>query len=155
MQIISYRVVKKSHLNSAFDGEGARLYGGRWNSKGVSVVYTSDSLALCSLEIFVHLPSYQLLKEYYYIRVAFDSDLVMDAQVVKGWEARPVSKVSQSIGNQWVKENQGSVLRVPSVLMPDGNNYLINFNHPDSKKIKIGDPEPLDFDPRLRKVSFS
>ena len=59
MDIISYRVVKEKYLDSAFDGEGARLYGGRWNSKGVPVVYTSDSLALCSLELFVHLPSYK------------------------------------------------------------------------------------------------
>lgn len=56
MVTISYRVVKEKYRGSAFDGEGARLYGGRWNCKGVPVVYTSDSLALCSLEIFVHLP---------------------------------------------------------------------------------------------------
>ena len=75
MDIITYRIVKENHLESAFDGEGAKLYGGRWNSKGVAVAYTSDSLSLCSLEIFVHLPSYKLLKDYLYITVVFDSDL--------------------------------------------------------------------------------
>ncbi|MBU2453321.1 MAG: RES family NAD+ phosphorylase, partial [Proteobacteria bacterium] len=104
MDIISYRVVKEKYLDSAFDGEGARLYGGRWNSKDVSVVYTSDSLALCSLEIFVHLPSYILLADYVYMAVIFDSELVTDALLIDGWDERPISKVSQTIGEQWIKE---------------------------------------------------
>lgn len=151
MDIISYRVVKEKYLDSAFDGEGARLYGGRWNSKGVSVVYTSDSLALCSLEIFVHLPSYTLLADFVYMAVIFDSELVTDALLIDGWDERPISKVSQAIGDQWVKEGLSAVLRVPSVIMPDGHNYLIHINHPDFKKIKIGKPQPLAFDPRFKK----
>ena len=151
MDIISYRVVKEKYLDSAFDGEGARLYSGRWNSKGVSAVYTSDSLALCSLEIFVHLPSYTLLAGFVYITVVFDSDLVVQAPLINGWDERPISKISQAIGDQWVKEGRSSILRVPSVLMPDGHNYLININHPDFKKIKTGRPQPLSFDPRFKK----
>jgi len=152
MDIVTYRIVKENHLESAFDGQGAKVYGGRWNSKGVAVAYTSDSLSLCSLEIFVHLPSYKLLKDYLYITVVFDSDLVLDAPLFDGWDERPVSKISQAIGDQWVEDNSSSVLRVPSVLMPDGFNYLININHPDSKKIKMGKPYPLDFDRRLKKT---
>ncbi len=155
MEIITYRLLKGTHVNSAFDGEGAKRFGGRWNSKGVPMVYTSESLALCSLEIFVHLPSYDLLKEYSYLRVVFNSDLVLDAQVKEGWADRPVSKISQSIGDQWAKEMQSLILKVPSVIMPDGNNYLININHPDFDKIKIGKPIPLDFDPRLKKMRLT
>ena len=151
MDIISYRIIKEKYLDSAFDGEGARLYGGRWNSKGVSAVYTSDSLALCSLEIFVHLPSYTLLAGFVYITVVFDSDLVVQAPLINGWDERPISKISQAIGDQWVKEGRSSILRVPSVLMPDGHNYLININHPDFKKIKTGRPQPLNFDPGFKK----
>ncbi len=151
MEIIAYRVVKEKYLASAFDGEGARLYGGRWNSKGVSVVYTSDSLALCSLEIFVHLPSYTLLADYLYMTVMFDSDLVIEAILMDGWDERPISKVSQAIGDQWVKEGLSAILSVPSVIIPDGLNYLININHPDFKKIEIGKPQPLTFDPRFKK----
>lgn len=151
MDIISYRVVKEKYLESAFDGEGARLYSGRWNSKGVSVVYTSDSLALCSLEIFVHLPSYTLLADYVYMTARFDSDLVTEASLIDGWNERPVSKVSQAIGNQWIKDGLSAVLRVPSVIMPDGHNYLININHPEFEKINLGAPQPLTFDPRLKK----
>lgn len=151
MEIVSYRIAKRQHTKTAFDGEGARLYGGRWNSKGVSMVYTSDSLALCSLEIFVHLPSYQLLKAYAYMTASFDSDCVMDADVTHGWDSRPASMVSKAVGDTWIKENTSAVLRVPSVIMPDGFNYLINKNHPDFNKIKTGNPIPLDFDPRFKK----
>lgn len=151
MQITSYRLVEDKHSRTAFDGEGARLFGGRWNSKGTPVVYTSDSLALCCLEILVHLPSYDFLKTYVYMKVLFDSKLVSDAKVVDGWDARPVSRISQSIGDKWVKEGTSAVLRVPSVIVPDGDNFLINFSHPDANRIKISDPISLDVDPRFKK----
>ncbi|MCP3944667.1 MAG: RES family NAD+ phosphorylase [Desulfobacteraceae bacterium] len=151
MELFAYRVVGKKHIESAFSGEGAKLYGGRWNSTGVPIVYTSDSLALCSLEIFVHLPSYKLLKDFFYIPVSFDSRLVSEAKLLKGWNERPVSKISQFIGDQWVADKNTPVLKVPSVLIPIGFNYLINFNHPDSKEIKKAKPFPLEFDQRLQK----
>lgn len=115
------------------------------------VVYTSDSLALCSLEIFVHLPSYTLLADYVYVPLVFDSGLITVAHLDDGWDERPVSRVSQDIGDHWIKEGLSAILRVPSVIMPDGYNYLVNIHHPDFKKIKIGKPQPLAFDPRLQK----
>lgn len=151
MEISSYRLVKQRHAGSAFDGEGARLYGGRWNSPGTPLVYTSDSLALCCLEIFVHLPSYELLYDYVYMQVSFDAELVEDAQLAVGWESRPVSKMSQAVGDQWVSANTSPVLRVPSIIIPEGINYLFNIIHPEFQKIKIGREMPIDFDPRLRK----
>ncbi|MDA3917607.1 MAG: RES family NAD+ phosphorylase [Deltaproteobacteria bacterium] len=151
MNIVSYRVVKAKYLDSAFDGEGARLYGGRWNNKGVPLVYTSNSLALCSLEIFIHLPSYKLLAEYIYITATFDSELLTEVSLIDGWDARPVSKIAQTIGGQWINECQSAVLKVPSVLMSDGYNYLINIKHPDFNDIKIEKPLPLKFDTRFEK----
>jgi len=97
----------------------------------MQIVYTSNSLALCSLEIFIHLPSYRLLTEYIYMTISFDSELVTKVSLMDGWDERPVSKIAQTIGDQWVEECQSAILRVPSVLMPDGHNYLININHPD------------------------
>lgn len=151
MEIISYRIVKEKHAHSAFSGEGARLYGGRWNSQGVAVVYTSDSLALCCLEVFVNLPSYELLKDFVYFKLFFDEKFVRGADLQDGWNDRPISKVSQEIGDNWILERNSAILRVPSVIIPEGNNYLINFNYQDSNQIKIGDPISLDFDPRLKK----
>jgi len=151
MEITAYRLVKHKHVVSAFNGEGARIYGGRWNSHGVPVVYTSESLALCCLEIFVHLPSYKLLDDYVYIRVSFDSSQAIGADIIDGWNARPVSQISQSIGDKWVGESKFPVLKVPSVIIPEGANYLFNIAHPDYVKIKIGKPTPMLFDPRLQK----
>ncbi len=151
MEIVSYRVVKTKYLDSAFDGEGARLYGGRWNSKGTPVIYTSNSLALCSLEIFIHLPSYRLLSDYIYMTVTFDSQLITKVSLINGWNDRPISKIAQTIGDQWINECHSAVLEVPSVLMPDGYNYLININHPEYNNMKIGDPQPLQFDTRFEK----
>lgn len=151
MEIISYRIVKEKHAHRAFDGEGARLYGGRWNSQGAAVVYTSDSLALCCLEVSVNLPSYEVLKDFVYFKLSFDEKFVRDADLQDGWNDRPISKVSQGIGDNWIRERDSAVLRVPSVIIPEGNNYLINFNYQDSNQIKIGDPISLDFDPRLKK----
>ena len=92
-----------------------------------------------------------LLADYIYITISFNSALITDVPLIDGWDARPVSNISQTIGDQWVKEGQSSILRVPSVLMPDGYNYLININHPDFNKIKMGRPLPLQFDTRFKK----
>ncbi|MCF6249147.1 MAG: RES family NAD+ phosphorylase [Desulfobacula sp.] len=83
--------------------------------------------------------------------MSFDSDLVLDAHPTEGWDARPVSKISQSIGDRWVRESKKPILRVPSAVVPNGSNYLLNFNHPDFDQIKISEPLPLDFHPRFKK----
>lgn len=150
MRITAYRLVQQRHAASAFDGEGARLYGGRWNSAGIPVVYTSESLALCCLEIFVHLPSYKLLQDYVYITVRFEAKLVTNAELTEGWDSRPVSASSQSIGDQWVRDGSTPVLKVQSVIIPEGSNFLLNTAHPDFTKIEIGEPTPMTFDPRLQ-----
>ncbi|HKJ64371.1 MAG TPA: RES family NAD+ phosphorylase [Desulfopila sp.] len=151
MEICAYRLIKQKRWKSAFTGEGARLYGGRWNRQGVPLVYTSDSLALACLEILVHLPSSDLLQDYIYMEAVFSSDLVVNAQLVDGWNARPVPAASQSIGDRWVRDKTSPVLRVPSVIVPKGSNYLLNISHPDFEKITLGDPVQLDFDSRLQK----
>ncbi|MCP4023656.1 MAG: RES domain-containing protein [Desulfobacteraceae bacterium] len=151
MNIASYRIVKNNHIKTALKGEGSKRYGGRWNNKGVSIVYTSDSLALASMEIFAHLPSYKQLNDYIFLSVSFNSNLVLNADIEKRWDDRPASQISKVIGDQWVKENRSVILRVPSVILPSAYNYLININHPDFKKLKIGQLKNLEFDPRLKK----
>ena len=83
--------------------------------------------------------------------MTFDSKFILDVQLVDGWDERPVSKISQSIGDRWIEDNKSPVLKVPSVLMPSGYNYLINIKHSDFKKIKIGMDCPLAFDTRFKK----
>jgi len=146
----AWRLVKAQHAATAFDGEGARLYGGRWNSMGVRVVYVSFSKSLAALEILVHL-KLPVTSKYVAIPVQF-ADVLVDVFPVKklpvGWNAEPPPAAAQQIGDRWVKEERSAILALPSVITGE-TNYLLNPAHPDFKRIAIGSPEPFSFDPRL------
>lgn len=150
--ITAWRIVSANFKDKAYTGDGARIYGGRWNSKGVAVVYTADSLALASIEMIVNLPAPRLLQKYVRISARISLDLVLDlagADWPEDWNSRPISPSTQAIGDQWIKEQKSAVLRVPSIVVPDEYNYLLNPTHPDFAKIEIGKPMAYFFDPRL------
>lgn len=152
--ITAWRIIKAKHQCSAFDGEGARLYGGRWNTKGVPMVYVAESLALASLEIIIHLPADELLKKFVRIPVKFSPKLVSEVDMVSlpdGWVSDPAPGFTKLVGNRWIKDQESVVLKVPSAIIPEEFNYLINPLHPDFKKISIGSPVAYFFDPRLKK----
>ncbi|HEY9594614.1 MAG TPA: RES family NAD+ phosphorylase [Spirochaetia bacterium] len=155
MTIKAFRLTKTSRASSAFTGEGARAYGGRWNSPGQRVVYTSSSLSLAVLEIMVHLGDYStLLRSYTYIPVEIPSDLVSTcdpASLPTGWNDAAPSVASQLVGDSWIADQRSVVLAVPTVLVPDELNYLINPDHPDFHRISIGSAHELVVDPRLIK----
>lgn len=145
----AWRIVKAKHAATAFSGEGARLYGGRWNSVGTSVVYASGSKALAALESLVHLNPPVLFK-YVAIPIEFDESLLEKvAALPVDWTEEPPPPVTKDIGDLWVKAARSAVLELPSVIIPGEPNYLLNPAHPDFKKIAIGKPEPFSFDPRL------
>ncbi len=145
----AWRIVKTKHAATAFSGEGARLYGGRWNSVGTSMVYTSGSKALAALESLVHLNPPVIFK-YVAIPIAFDDALVEKVVALPAdWTEEPTPPATTVIGDLWVKEARSAVLELPSVIIPGEPNYLLNPAHPDFKKIVIGNPEPFSFDPRL------
>jgi RES domain-containing protein len=146
----AWRIVKERHAATAFDGEGARLHGGRWNSVGVRVVYASGSKSLAALESLVHLPR-PVTARYVVIPVDIDEGLVEvfpAGRLPAGWTAEPPSPVSQRIGDVWVRAGRSAVLALPSVLTRE-TNYLLNPAHPDFGKLHPGKPEPFSFDPRL------
>ncbi len=146
----AWRIVKSKHAGSALDGEGARLYGGRWNSRGVRVVYASGSKSLAALETLVHLQS-PVTTAYVAIPLEFDEALVEifpPRKLPGGWNAEPPSPVSQEIGDAWVGQGRSAMLALPSVLTGE-TNFLLNPAHHDFAKIRIGSPEPFSFDPRL------
>ena len=154
MIIKAWRIVKAAYKNKAFTGDGARMYGGRWNSKGVPVIYTAGSLALASIEMVVNLPSPKLLESFVRIPVRFNSKLVeehLSADFPANWNSRPISPYTRSIGDKWIKEQRSVVLKVPSVVVPEEFNYLLNPMHPDFKKLEVGKPVVYHFDPRLAK----
>jgi RES domain-containing protein len=155
MKITAWRIVKANHVDSAFDGDGARIAGGRWNKIGIPMIYTADSLALAILEITVHLSQEDLLyKNYYRISVEFDSSLVTSldpAELPDDWDSLPPSESTQNIGTQWALSQKSMILKVPSTVVREEFNYLINPVHPKFERILIGNSQPIDFDPRIKK----
>jgi len=148
----AWRITKQRRAKTAFSGEGARLYGGRWNSAGVPVVYVAESQSLAVLEVLVHLDAPALLEKYVFLEADFDASLLIDldrSSLPKNWRSDPVPEATRSIGDRWVFSGDSAVLRVPSVLVPGESNFLLNPRHPDFRKIGISRPHAFRFDPRL------
>jgi len=147
-----WRIIKTRYSEDAFSGEGARLYGGRWNSSGTRMVYTSGSKSLATLELLVHLHSTSVLPSFSICPVDFDDSLVEflePAKLPREWRQSPPPISLQAIGDDWISRGSSVVLRVPSVVIQTEHNYLINPAHSDFKELVIGDMAVLDLDPRL------
>ena len=147
-----WRIVKNRHAATAFDGEGARLYGGRWNSPGTRMVYTSSTISLAILEILVHLQEASLLSSYSLIAARFDDALIESldhSRLPDVWRSYQAPPELQRIGDEWVRSQRSAVLQVPSAVVERESNYLLNPAHPDFSSIVIGEPEPFTFDERL------
>ena len=152
--ITAWRLLKSRHAASAFDGEGARLHGGRWNSPGTRVAYASDSIALAVLEVLVHLQSTAVLQAYSVATLRFPEECVEvlgSGALPARWRRFPSPSANQAIGDRWVAEGRSLVLRVPSAIIPAAANFLINPSHAEFDKVVIGRPERFAFDPRLLK----
>jgi RES domain-containing protein len=153
--ISACRIVKARHAATAFDGEGARLAGGRWNSAGAPVVYTAGSAALAALEMLVHLGRGATLPAYVLIECAFDESLVVAldrSRLGDRWRAYPAPPRLQQLGDAWLKSGVSAVLEVPSAVIPLASNYLINPRHGDFASIQRSTPEPFEYDLRLLRV---
>ncbi len=144
--------MKSRYAGAAFDGEGARLYGGRWNSPGTRMVYTAQSQALAILEVLVHLEKVGVLPSYSLCAAHFEEDLVeaLDPEALPdNWRSYLSPSGLRVIGDAWIAQQTSAVLEVPSVIVDDESNYLINPAHPDFSSITIGEPRSFEFDARL------
>jgi RES domain-containing protein len=149
-----FRILKAHRVASAFDGEGARLFGGRWNSPGTRMVYTAESRSLAALELLVHVRGAELLAAFVSIEAEFAPRLVRavdPASLPEGWRSYPAPAALQQVGDRWVARRESAVLRVPSAVMPGESNYLLAPEHPDFARIAIGSPVAFGFDARLAK----
>lgn len=154
MTVSAFRIVKEKWHSSAFDGEGAKRYPGRWNSRGTPMVYTASSRALAMLEILVHFDAEDLIREHFQVFPVEIPDryiLELDIALPKDWQADPAPLSTRVIGDEWVQSQASVVLAVPSAIVPTEQNYLINPEHADYPKLVIGPHQPIDFDPRLVK----
>jgi RES domain-containing protein len=149
--VTSWRVVKHRFAEQGFDGEGARLTGGRWNSPGRAVVYTAATTSLGLLEKLVHADA-GLLPFYITIPITFDAELaevVGPGKLPTSWRDLPAPFDLQQIGDEWFDSMRSCILEVPSVVVPHESNYILNPKHPDFSSLEIGDPISLETDPRL------
>jgi len=148
----AWRIVKEKYAADAFSGEGARLYGGRWNSPGTRMVYAAESRALAMLEMLVHLDAPGLLHKYVLIAVEMDVALIVSLDrgiLTENWKDDPAPAEAQRIGDRWAKGGSSVALAVSSVLVPEEFNFLLNPVHPDFSKLRISEPRAFQFDPRL------
>jgi RES domain-containing protein len=152
--ITAWRIVKARHAASAFDGEGARVAGGRWNSPGTPVVYTSQSAALAALELLVHLGRGSILLAYVLIPCTFGGAFVTRLDRIrlpKNWRSYPAPPELQLIGDEWAKSGMSAVMEVPSAVIEADSNYLLNPHHRDFQAIRVMNPQPFELDLRLLK----
>ena len=151
--MIVWRLCSRLHLN--FDGEGARRVGGRWNRKGISLVYTSATLSLAAQELFVHvdpdtLPS-DLVSVSALIPDSLEIKTISAKTLPKDWRRYPASEELAEIGSAWALANETAVLAVPSAVIPQEANYLLNPTHTDFRMIEVGQSQPFTFDARMWK----
>ena len=150
--MIVYRLVK-SKWSDDLSGKGAELAGGRWNSKGTSMLYTSSSRALCVAEISVHLPLGIIPIDYCIISISIPDEITImeihPSTLPKNWNCFPYDDATQKLGDLFIKEGKYLILKVPSAVVQGDYNLLINPRHNQINSIKIDAKELFHFDDRL------
>jgi RES domain-containing protein len=146
-----WRIVRDRRAADAFIGEGSKVYGGRWNSPGSAVIYASQYKSLAALETLVHLDPIPLaiFKAFSFEFPDSLIEALSVADLPKDWRAEPVPHATQQLGDTWLAEARSAVLAVPSVIVPEELNYLLNPAHADFPKITVRKPQDFVFDPRL------
>ncbi len=144
-----YRICKAKY--PANDGEGARLAGGRWNHKGTPLVYCGATASLCALEVLAH--SAKLPADVIVIGARIPQSVsirtIEETDLPATWSGPVATRKTKDIGTSWAKSGATAVLSVPSVVVPNERNYLLNPAHPDFSKIRLSAPQPFVFDKRL------
>ena len=148
-----WRLLTARFAHSAFSGEGARLYGGRWNRKGTPMVYTAGSQSLAMLEMLVQ--DEPLRARYMMLSAALPKNLrierVAAGQLPADWRDSRARDQLQAIGTDWAKRGSSVALAVPSAVIPNETNYLLNPLHPAMARIVIGKPQEFITDLRLQR----
>lgn len=148
-----YRITQERYAD-ALSGNGAKLFGGRWNSEGLPALYTASSRALALLEILAHTPAKMLDAKPYFLVTIFvpDTATLLEADVKKlpaGWDAPDIRNSTQKAGDAFLTEKKYLLLSVPSVIVFEERNLILNPQHADFKKVKIINKRRINFDKRV------
>lgn len=148
--MVLYRIAKCNYITD-LSGTGARLYGGRWNSVGSAMVYLASSRSLAVLEVLVHLPPALIPANYCLITVDVPDDVQkLDPKLLPpNWQAYPEPAFLRTLGDQFSKQNKHLLFQVPSAVVKQEYNYLLNSAHPKATEVKIINQEIFTFDERL------
>lgn len=151
-----YRIERKKYLKTTLTGIGASMTEGyRWNSLNTKLVYSSESRALATLEVSVHIDlSEDLPEDRFYVEIEIPDDIIIlevkENDLPADWDLNPPTQTTQIIGDDFVLQNEAAVLKVPSCIVPQEFNYLINPNHLDAERIKVVSKTRMTFDERFK-----
>jgi len=150
--MLVYRIAKKDVVKD-LTGTGAKLYGGRWNHRGTAVAYTSETRALAAVEFLVHVSLSNVPRGLIIATIEIPDDIVPEeaprASLPRGWRDYPAPREVADLGTRWVKSNKSLLLRVPSAVVEQEYNILINPLHSDMGKVVLQGVEKFEFDKRL------
>lgn len=147
--MIVYRL-SRNRYSEDFSGRGAEQSGGRWNSKGIAMVYTGQNISLCMVEVAVHLPLGIVPFDYDLITIEIPDNEIDTIEINDfDWHSPLTMSITQDIGDEFIKKAEKLVLKVPSAVAQGEFNYLINPKHPKIDLVKIKKIEPFTFDERL------
>ncbi len=150
--MIVFRLSREKYAVN-LSGKGAALRGGRWNSKGVEVLYAAQSRALALAEVAVHLSLANLPSDFMMLEIYIPDNTkvkeLRESDLPEFWNDFPYNLNTQQFGDQFVSDGKFAILKVPSAVVQGDFNFLINFNHPDAKNIQIHSKRPFPLDKRI------
>ena len=148
-----WRICREPFGSDALQGRGGLVASGRWHTRGRPIVYTSQSLALAALEVLVHVDRAITPADLVQLEIDVPDDLeVLQIHVKglpKGWDSYPAPSRTQRVGDEWLSAETTPVLQVPSSLIPEEANYLLNPQHDDAHRFSLASVRPFRYDPRL------
>ena len=149
-----FRLCRAQHARD-LSGEGARLFGGRWNNKGIPALYCAGSRSMAVMEVLVHLTHEEVPNDLVMVRLVLPREVAIEevevAKLPKNWRKFPHPAGTRTIGDRFLLAAKTAVLAVPSAIVPEERTYLVNPLHPGAKKIRVAEVKPFRLDERLLK----
>ena len=152
----AFRIVssQRADPSEALSGEGARLFGGRWNHPGTRMIYTASTASLALLEMAVHVPRLRFSREFKLFELEVPDDLIETVEAATlpdGWNLFPFTATTQDLGNAWIASGRSLALRVPSAVLPFGEpNLLLHPGHAAFDRVEVAAEHTFLPDPRLK-----
>ena len=147
-----YRIAREKFIRD-LSGEGARLFGGRWNRRGTPMIYASEYRSLAALEVLVHTSAHQLPEDLMILTLSLPDEpsprIVASDDLPDQWRKYPAPQHLAELGSIWAESKKSVLLKVPSAVMPQEWNLLLNPQHEGMSRVEIADITPFSFDGRL------